>query len=104
MTAFTTPGRSVRLVLAAHITSVAEEHIHEEGAPRVVDVRLTEAAMAHMAGLATWLTESSPIAASAFVIDLDPRGAAPAPGGGAHSPSVFPRRRCGCLHIDRQHP
>lgn len=89
MTAFTTPGRSVRLVLAANINSVAEEHIHEEGAPQVVDVRLTEAAMGHLAGLARWLTEASPIAASAVVINLDPRDRAPTPGGERIPPPCF---------------
>ncbi|XAI97180.1 hypothetical protein [Dolichospermum phage Dfl-JY45] len=89
MPAFTTPGRSVRLVLAAQITGVSDEHIHEEGAPQVVDVRLTEAAMAHLAGLATWLTEASPLAASAVVINLDPRDRAPIPGGERIPPPCF---------------
>lgn len=95
MTASNTPGHSVRLVLSAQIESVAEEHIHEEGAPQVVDVRLTEAAMTHLAGLATWLSEASPAAASGFVIDLDPRCVAPAPGGERIPPPCF---RGGAAH------
>lgn len=82
-------NQAVRIVLAAQLDYAAEEHVHEDGAPAVVDIRLTRAAMAHLDRLAMLLSQDTGLGVSSVGIALDPRGPAPSFGGERIPPPCF---------------